>query len=60
MSLDVVTLIISFFRNGLAKLRLQSLRSSRGINNNVLKLLFLLDLQTVHCRSPAKLEKVTK
>jgi hypothetical protein len=47
------TLIISAFRNNVAKLHLHSLHHSVETNNNVLKLRLLLDLQAIHCRSAA-------
>jgi hypothetical protein len=56
MSIKIFTLIISAFKNNVAKLRLYLLRPSGEINNNVLKYLLLLDLQPIHCRSTVTLE----
>jgi hypothetical protein len=55
MSYKNLTLIISDFRNKVAKLHLHSLHRSEEINNNVLKRLLLL-----HCRSAATVETVPK
>jgi hypothetical protein len=53
-------LILSAFRNNVAKLHLHSVHHSGDFNNNVFKLWVLLNLQAVHCRSAATLETVTK
>jgi ABC-type methionine transport system ATPase subunit len=60
MIFKMFALIISVFRNNVAKLHLFSLHRSGEINNNVLKLLLLLDLQDIRCRSAATLETVTE
>jgi hypothetical protein len=60
MNLKNVPLIISAFRNNIAKLNLHSLHHSGKINNNVLKLWLLFDLQVIHCRSVATLETNTR
>jgi hypothetical protein len=45
MNFKIFTLLVSAFRNNVAKLHLNSFHRSRQINNNVLKLWLLLDLQ---------------
>jgi hypothetical protein len=52
------TLVISAFRNNVAKLHLHLLHPSGEINNNVLKL--LLSWPAVHRRSAKMLKMVSK
>jgi hypothetical protein len=56
VSFDIFILIISDFTNKVAELHLHS----GEINNNALKLCFLLDFQAIHCRSAATLETLMK